>query len=104
MHHPLEGNNLNIDENQLAFELYKTKGFVDVYYYRSVTGDTASNATIRERLESATEGFTETDVTYEQFIKDYEFGKFAMLRDWIRFYADKGLRLSAEALFEYVLR
>ena len=95
---------MNIDENQLAFELYKTKGFVDVFYYRAVTGDTASNATIRERLESATEGFTETDVTYEQFIKDYEFGKFAMLRDWIRFYADKGLRLSSEALFEYVLR
>ena len=100
--HPLEVN-LDINENQLAFELYKTKGFVDVFYYRAVTGDTASNATIRERLEYATEGFQESDVSEEEFKRDYEFAKYPLVRDWIRHYAEQGKRLQASKLFEYLV-
>lgn len=93
---------MDINENQLNFELYKTKGFVDVFYYRAATGDTASNATIRERLDLVTEGFPESDVSKEQFLKEYEFGKYPLVRDWIRHFAEQGKRLQAFKLFEYI--
>ena len=93
---------MDINESQLAFELYKSSGCVDVFYYRAVTGNMSSNATIRSLLEDATEGFDRSDVTKEQFLRNYKFGKFPMVRDWVRYYAEQGLRLKVADLFVYM--
>ena len=93
---------MSIDQNQLAFELYKTKGHIDDFYYRAVTGEKSSNATIRATLANATEGFEESDVSKERFLQDYVFEKYPVVRDWVRHYAELGLRLKASDLFTYM--
>lgn len=94
-----------IDTNQLNYELfYKDANNIDVEYYRAITADTSSNSKLHSTLmPSLTEGFKESDVPYSQFMRDYEFGKFPFVKDWIRFYAEQGLRLKRDDLFRYIL-
>ena len=95
-----------INEQELNYELFhKDRNSVDVEYYRAITAETASSPKIKEKLlaSMAESGFEESDVSYKQFLRDYEFGKYTFVKDWIRFYAEQGLRLKREDLFRYIM-
>ena len=92
-----------INQDQLNYELYRRNAKeLDVIYYRTVTSSADSWQKITKYLEQFTEGFVTSDVTLEQFEQDYQFGKFILVKDWVRFYAEKGLRLQVKVLYKYL--
>lgn len=91
-----------INKDELDYELYRRDLQVDTHYYRAVTGSSDSCSIIYNKLTALKHGFSECNVSLDQFKNDYEFGKFPYVKDWIRFYADKGLMLPVSTLYRYV--
>ena len=95
---------MSINQKELDYELYRRDKQVDVHYYRAVTGNADSAATIYDRLTKLEHGFDCSDVSFETFKENYIFGQFQYTKDWIRFYAEKGLRLKVNDLYLYLYK
>ena len=95
---------MSINQEELDYELYRRDKQVDVHYYRAVTGNADPAAAIYDRLTKLENGFDCSDVSFETFKENYVFGQFPYTKDWIRFYAEKGLRLKVNDLYLYLYK